>query len=1813
VRPVNRAGGAALGAACCSVLLAWSGRADAQIATDGTVGAAATLTGPNFVIPDTLGARLGANLFHSFGEFSVRTGESATFTTSTAAATRNVISRVTGTTPTTIDGLLRSTIPGADLWLLNPNGVVLGAGASLDVPAGFHVSTANVLELADGGSFRAMNPAASSLTVADPSAFGFLGPAVGTITATGANLAVQPGARLSLVGNSLALTDAGLAAPSGRVDLVSVAGAGRVALAPTADATMAASGVGSYGTISLSDSDLDVGTAGASAAGTIGIVGGVVDVTNNSLVSASTTGAGDGGVIAVAARDFTASFGSALRTDTSGTGDAGRIRIGGTVGADGNVVAATRASIGPNGTVSSSSTATGPSAGGAGQIDITADLLPIGATSFVSASTVDGSRTGPGGTPAGGRIDLRTNDFRLTVGGFLFARTTGAGAGGSISVGVLDPTRTSSFLIREDSEISTTTSATGDAGSISVGSAAAPFSTVTLTPVFATSGPRGLYSESTGLGASAGSPGSISVFADVMAVRGTEISVNTIDGGQASAGGTPGRIDLNVGSLGIVRGNNVRAETTGAGPGGSVNILARDVSLIDGYIQTSSSGSGDAGSVTIGSLAAPVETLEIRDAVRTATPGDFFQGIDSRATGSGDGGDVTVFARSLTMDDDARILADSVGGDGGAITLLVNDLLMQRWSQIAASTAGAGNGGSIAISGLSGAANSVQIVGASDGLTGLEPRLSSASTGSGAAGSVSVRARDMLLDAGASVTVDTINGGGGSIALETDALTLVRGASITGTTRGTGNAGTIDIRGTAGAATVVTLAPGSSLRSDSTFRGANAGSAGDVGIFTSSLTLAPQARITAATADGGGGRIAIRSDSTTLTDASIAVLSSGNGDAGTISIEGTSGAANLLSITGESAGLVSLSDGTGPDAGAAGNISVRSRDISMTAGTIVASTVDGAGGAIDLAVDRLSMTFGQGTLGGRSGAQVIAGTSGAGDAGTVVVRGATATAARDAHLSGSTTRIATSAFAPANATGRAGNGGNVSVTADTLQVTDLASIDSGTNGNGLGGSIALRVGTLDVSGGATVAAVAGGRGAAGNITLRGQDGLRGATSVILDGVGSGIRSDSNSSAADSGAGGSIALDAASLRVRNGAGISAATAGGGRGGAIDLAVGDATFESGGGVTASSVVRPGPAGSVVGGIGDAGDIRIRRLAGTAGAVTVTGPGSALASSSARGDSLAGKAGSISVATDSLAIANGGAVSVTSGGGAGGAIALDATRVSVTTGGVVTGSVTGGGTGGDVTVAATDTLLVDTTGRIVAESTGAGPSGSVAITARAARVDGDGLVSVRASGAGDAGRVTVTADDLVVGNGARVVASTTDGAGGVATFRVNSLTLGTGAEISGETRGSGDAGDIIIQGRSGGAANSVVLGASSRVRSDSLANSGPGGVPAAGSAGSVSVTSRSIALQGGDIIASTIDGAGGSINLATDSLTVSSGGEILAGTTGTGSAGNIRIGGIAPATASSVVVRGAGSAIRSDSTGAGVTAGRSGNIGIAARSVTVAESGAVSVNSVGGAGGSITLAGNDVSVTTGGIVTASVSGAGTGGDISVTAGNGILVSGGGRVVAESTSTGPSGSITLDADLVRLADQGLVSVRSAGTGAAGSVRMNAERLFMSSGSRMDATATSSLAGNLELNVSDVAFLSDSTISGLSADRERDGGNFVIEQPRALVLQRSSILANSAAARGGNVRIVSDAIVLDPQSSVSATGQVLTIGQVLAGVLQLDPPPVVDAASSLDTRCTPRQVADRSSMVVRTTPQGAVRDPYLLASDQPAPRPCAP
>jgi len=124
----------------CLLLLAGNpARAQSPIpAADGT-NTQVTQDGQRFIIGGGSLSGDGQNLFHSFQEFGLNSSQIADFLANPTL--RNILGRVTGGTPSSIDGLLRVTGGNANLFLMNPNGIVFGPNASLDISGSFIATT----------------------------------------------------------------------------------------------------------------------------------------------------------------------------------------------------------------------------------------------------------------------------------------------------------------------------------------------------------------------------------------------------------------------------------------------------------------------------------------------------------------------------------------------------------------------------------------------------------------------------------------------------------------------------------------------------------------------------------------------------------------------------------------------------------------------------------------------------------------------------------------------------------------------------------------------------------------------------------------------------------------------------------------------------------------------------------------------------------------------------------------------------------------------------------------------------------------------------------------------------------------------------------------------------------------------------------------------------------------------------------------------------------------------------------------------------------------------------------------------------------------------------------------------------------------------------------------------------------------------------------------------------------------------------------------------------------------------------------------
>jgi filamentous hemagglutinin family protein len=985
----------------------------AQITFDGSLGAAGPLTGPNFTIGSDRGRTVGNNLFHSFGVFNVHNQESATFNGPSSIA--NVIGRVTGGQVSTIDGLIdtRSAMPSANFFLLNPNGVMLGPGASLNVGGAFHVSTADYLCLGSGGclanaaagKFFASLARESVLTAAPPAAFGFLGPPTGSITVQGSRLPGKPssGQTISLVGGDIQVTGATLSPTGGRVELVSVASAGEVLL-PGLDV----SSFSRLGSVTVASTTLDVS---GNPGGTVMIRGGrlVIDgttmtantglmdaapvgidlastgsltISNRSTLGTLASGLGRGGDIRLSAADLQLTSGTVVLTRATATGRGGDIEATASSvlfdgarltsatladGAAGDVaIAGGQITLANNSLVSSLNRSTTGARGG--NVSLTAtDAITV------SGSNIQNSTEGSG---TGGQVFVSAPSVSLDMGASISSVTLDTGRGGDVTV------EAGRLTLRNGSHVSATTSGTAAGGRITVTATDSAFLGDTGTSIA-----TGSFGDPTSI--VPGPPGDIAVHAGTL----------TLTGGSVIQGGVfAGTLGANVsvtatGPIVISNGSGISSEAFSESVG-RVSISAPQITMDNGYINTGTLQSGRAGDISIetGTLtltngaqiasssianatgsggnigitatdsvtisgASPtgksVIPVPYRDFINDASSG-LFSTASSANPRAGSGGSINVSTPRLSLADGGKISVATTGaGAAGNVVIDTGTMSVASAARVDSSTSGTGRGGGLTVT----AADSVTITGtdaASGPDTGLFSTASSANPRAGGAGSIIVSAPTLSLADGGKISVATTGAGAaGNIAIDAATTSVMGGSRIDSSTSGTGRGGSLTVRA---ADSAMLTGTDSGLFSTTSSQDPGAGAAGSINVATPRLALDSGGRISVATTGAGAaGNIVI--DAATTSVASGARIDSGTsglGHGGTITVNTANG-----TLTIDGAALSSDASGTG----AGGDVTVAANQISLTGGGTISArstgTADALAGSINIAFgDSLTMRNG---------------------------------------------------------------------------------------------------------------------------------------------------------------------------------------------------------------------------------------------------------------------------------------------------------------------------------------------------------------------------------------------------------------------------------------------------------------------------------------------------------------------------------------------------------------------------------------------------------------------------------------------------------------------------------------------------------------------------------------------------------------------------------------------------------------------------------------------------------------------------------------
>ena len=721
----------------------------------------------------TGGTHTGTNLFHSFSEFSVPNGHIANFLNDSNSTTSNILGRVTGDNSSNIFGTIQTTgFDSANLFLMNPNGIVFGPNASLHVGGSVTFTTANYLRLAEingaAGVFHADTALSSILTSAPVTAFGFLNSTQAAIAVQGSRLSVSNGEALSLVGGNqgfdyinpdtnvnatvpdgITITGGKLSASNGQINLAGVASRGEI----SAVNFMPATGM-TMGNISLSQNTLlDVS---ATRAGTVRIRGGQLTIADATL--SADTGNASGSPVAIdisltgdLSISDTRAF-PAITARTSGTGNAGRIEI-----VSANMQASsTDPNFAPFALIDTHSSG----AGSAGSVNITTGNLTVTGP----ATTWHFVDSGPRSGGSGGNITLAAQE-RIELTGTTISTGTqlaeifeaeASGPAGNIILEAdsLQTDRTH-FL----------TTAAFEAATQQAGNTTINVHTITM-------------SDSSISAAGFFGGGGITINADSLITNATKFDTFT-------AFGPAHGISFNGRILELTKGSNWSTSTFGDENAGDIHIIASDHTTLVGDGGTVPSGlfsnsfgefgtKGGSGNITV-----ETPSLLLREGR-----------INTSTATSGRGGDITIEVNKLEISGEfpfpdtggffgitdihpSGLFTQTVGtnfcpstcGNAGNILITADSMRMASGSQINSGTTNTGHGGTITVE----TTNRISMSGMlTDGSpVGVFSRTIGTAPDAGAGGNIS-------LTAGQSVTIQD-------------------GASVSASSTGSGNAGNIFI------------------------------------------------------------------------------------------------------------------------------------------------------------------------------------------------------------------------------------------------------------------------------------------------------------------------------------------------------------------------------------------------------------------------------------------------------------------------------------------------------------------------------------------------------------------------------------------------------------------------------------------------------------------------------------------------------------------------------------------------------------------------------------------------------------------------------------------------------------------------------------------------------------------------------------------------------------------------------------------------------------------------------------------------------------
>ncbi|ETR70232.1 MAG: filamentous hemagglutinin-like protein [Candidatus Magnetoglobus multicellularis str. Araruama] len=605
----------------------------------------------------------GSNLYHSFRTFNINKNETATF--SGPNSIENIITRVTGAHTSLIDGILQSSIPDANFYLLNPSGVIFGKNASLKIGGSFHVSTADYIKMNNNDIFYVDTQKSKILSSAKPSAFGFIDDVIADISIleNQDSLQVNTGKTISLIAGNIIMNNGSIKAEEGRINIASIRSAGEIEFAE--EGIQAIPDI-KRGTISMTNnSEIDVSGAGS---GNFFMIGGEF-ILDDSEIVAKSKGNKDGGVTHINVDNFYANNNGNLRSEvTSNENKGGSIIIQAK-----NYVCfqnVSKISTSPNGSFFNVKNCN------AGNIDIAAKSILFNNQSSINSDSYNAGNSG--------NISLIASE-NITFSNFstIFTSTTDHGNAGHIDI------QANNIYFTDGSGPGSQTNGAGKGGNIHI-----------------------IAKDSIVLHGIDGNE------------HGRNITSYSGDGDYGPAGD----VDIKAHNLEATNFAGIIVGTKGSGDGGSLNLEVNHLKLDNSVISsqsTAANNGGAAGQIRIGNkiifqddhsftIAEPCNKISLVNKAEISTDsvssGGGIINIKSRQLyclmsscistnvydGSGKGGDININDVELVALNHSHISANAIEGDGGAIFIHAEHFLKSADSQITA-TSERGNDGSVTI------------------------------------------------------------------------------------------------------------------------------------------------------------------------------------------------------------------------------------------------------------------------------------------------------------------------------------------------------------------------------------------------------------------------------------------------------------------------------------------------------------------------------------------------------------------------------------------------------------------------------------------------------------------------------------------------------------------------------------------------------------------------------------------------------------------------------------------------------------------------------------------------------------------------------------------------------------------------------------------------------------------------------------------------------------------------------------------------------------------------------------------------------------